>query len=80
MRVTRLRERRKFSQEELAHRAGLHSTYVSQLERGLRNPSLDVLNRLASSLNVTLPRMLSDLPDGTQPLKRKEKRGRPRRK
>ena len=41
------------SQEELAARAGLHRTFVSLLERGLRNPSLDVVRRLAAPLGIT---------------------------
>ena len=41
------------SQEELAERAGLHRTYVSQLERGLKNPSLEVIIALARGLRVT---------------------------
>ncbi len=37
-----------WSQEELAHQAGLHRTYISLLERGLRNPSLTVMDSLAA--------------------------------
>ena len=55
-----LRERRAWSQEDLAEAAGLHRTYVSQLERGLRNPTLDVMVRLASAFDVEL----RDLFDG----------------
>ena len=40
------------SQEELAERAGLHRTYISQLERGLKSPSLDVIVALARGLRV----------------------------
>ena len=39
------------SQEKLAFRAGVHPTYVSQLERGLKSPSLDVVAALAKALN-----------------------------
>lgn len=41
-----------FSQEELADRAGLHVSYVSQLERGLKSPSLDALASLASAMKM----------------------------
>jgi transcriptional regulator with XRE-family HTH domain len=41
------------SQEHLAAMAGLHRTYISLLERGLRNPSLTVVRRLAVALGVT---------------------------
>lgn len=41
------------SQEELAHRAGLHRTYISDIERGSRNISLRSLIRLATALELT---------------------------
>lgn len=43
------------SQEELAARAGLHRTYVSDLERGARNPSLESVAKLAEALELSLP-------------------------
>jgi CheY-like chemotaxis protein len=42
------------SQEELAHRAGLHRTYVSDLERGVRNPSMDSIEKLARALRLSV--------------------------
>lgn len=50
--VRRLREKRGVSQEELADNAGLHRTYVSGVERGVRNPTIIVLERLAIALGV----------------------------
>lgn len=46
------------SQEKLAEAAGLHPTYVSMVERGIRNPTLDVAARIAKALKVTLPRLI----------------------
>lgn len=42
------------SQEALAQRAGVHPTYISQVERGRRNPTLTTLARLAAALEVSL--------------------------
>jgi transcriptional regulator with XRE-family HTH domain len=50
--IAALRKKSGLSQEELADRAGIHRTYVSQLERGLKSPTLQVLFALANSLNT----------------------------
>jgi transcriptional regulator with XRE-family HTH domain len=52
------------SQEELAERAGLHPTYVSMVERGIRNPSLDVAARLAKALKAGLPALITEAQRG----------------
>jgi len=49
-----LRRNRRLTQEELAHTAGLHVTYLSSLERGLRNPTLNVLVDIARALKMPL--------------------------
>ena len=45
------------SQEELAYRAGLHRTYVSDLERGARNPSIDSIEKLARALELSISQL-----------------------
>jgi len=50
--VRRLRIERKLTQEQLAHDAEIDLTYLGGIERGRRNPSVDVLGRLAASLNA----------------------------
>ena len=52
--VRAIRTQLGWSQEKLAEAAGLHRSYISQLERGHRNPTLDVLVRLASALDTKL--------------------------
>jgi transcriptional regulator with XRE-family HTH domain len=49
-----LRRARGLSQEELAHRAEVHQTYLSGVERGRRNPSVMVLTRIAEALAADL--------------------------
>jgi transcriptional regulator with XRE-family HTH domain len=46
------RERLDISQEELAFRVNLHRTYVSGVERGVRNPTVLIVGRLAKALDV----------------------------
>jgi transcriptional regulator with XRE-family HTH domain len=53
------RKRLKISQEELAFRAGMHWTYVSGVERGVRNPTVVILGRLAKALSVEPDVLLS---------------------
>lgn len=60
-RVRELRERIGLTQEQLAERANLHTTYISGIERGRRNPGLNILAQLAKALRVTLPSLLTDL-------------------
>lgn len=47
-----LRREQKLSQAELAFRSGLDRTYISLLERELRNPTLDTLFRLSRTLGI----------------------------
>ena len=51
--LRRLREAKGLSQEQFAEEAGIHRTYVSDLERGSRNPTIRVVERVASALGVT---------------------------
>jgi transcriptional regulator with XRE-family HTH domain len=48
------------SQEELAFRADLHRTYVSGVERGIRNPTVLILGRLAKALGIEPDQLLSN--------------------
>jgi transcriptional regulator with XRE-family HTH domain len=50
--VREARRRAGMSQEQLAFEAGMKRSYVSDLERGTRNPSLRAIGRLATALEV----------------------------
>ena len=59
--VKRYRKERGFSQEGLALECGVHRTYVSGVERGIRNPTVVVLERVARALDVPPSRLLDDI-------------------
>ncbi|HBC7418062.1 transcriptional regulator [Serratia marcescens] len=50
-RVRELRKERGWSQEEFADRCGLDRTYVSGIERGVRNPTLEVIGLIAAGFD-----------------------------
>lgn len=49
-----LRTERGLSQEDFALNVGLHRTYISQLERGLKSPSLRTIKKICNELNVSI--------------------------
>ena len=53
-RLRKLREAKGLSQESLAHEAGLDRTYVSSVERGKRNISIENIERLALALGIKI--------------------------
>lgn len=63
-----LRRNAKISLRQLAEQAGVSNPYLSQIERGLRKPSAEVLQQLASALRVSTPLMYlrAGLLDGVQ--------------
>ena len=56
--VQRIRKKHGWSQEELAFESGLHRTYISGIERGARNPTVLVIEKLAGALKVPPARLL----------------------
>ena len=61
--ISKLRLDLGLSQEELADRAGIHRTYVSQLERGIKSPTLVVLMKVAKALGTRPSRLLRSVED-----------------
>lgn len=52
--VKKRRQELNISQEELAERASLHRTYISDIERGRRNVSLENIENIAKALEISL--------------------------
>lgn len=52
--IRHLRDQRDYSQESLALECGIHATYLSGIERGVRNPSLRIIRALARGLGVAV--------------------------
>lgn len=49
------------SQERLAEAAGIHRTYIGDVERGTRNIALENMARIATALGVPLSRLIRDM-------------------
>ena len=60
--IRRARLAKGWSQEELADRAALHRTYISQLERGVKNATLTVVEKVAGALETSPGRLIDEAP------------------
>jgi transcriptional regulator with XRE-family HTH domain len=56
-----LRESRGLSQEKLAELAGIHRTYIGDVERGTRNIALVNMTKIAKALGTSLSRLIADM-------------------
>jgi transcriptional regulator with XRE-family HTH domain len=59
--IRRIREEQEINQEEAAERCGLHRTYYSGIERGVRNVSLLNIEKIAKGLKTPLPDLFGRL-------------------
>jgi transcriptional regulator with XRE-family HTH domain len=64
--VRRLRVEKGYSQEEFSFRVGLHQTYISSVERGERNVTIQTADRIARALGTSLSSMFSELDRGRE--------------
>lgn len=55
--VRRLRQSKRISQEEFADLCGLHRTYISDIELGKRNVSLENIEKIAGALGISISRL-----------------------
>lgn len=68
--VKTVRVRHGLTQEQVSAAAGLHPTYVSDIERGARNPSWEALTRLASGIGVSIVELARAYDDEIAPERR----------
>ncbi|MCR4880221.1 MAG: helix-turn-helix domain-containing protein [Bacilli bacterium] len=61
MRVRYLRTLKGYSQEELALESGINKNYISDLERGKRNPTLVIMEKLAIAFDIPLSELTKGL-------------------
>ena len=61
MRIKYLRQNRRWSQEDLALNANVNKNYISDLENGRRNPSLEILERIAVAFNISLAELFKGI-------------------
>jgi XRE family transcriptional regulator, regulator of sulfur utilization len=72
-RLKSLRLLRGYTQEQLAERIEINPKYLSSIERGVENPTLDLLCRLANGLQVDLYELFQFEPDAAQPQRLRRK-------
>ena len=61
MRIRYLREQRKMTLEDLSFESNVNKNYLSDLERGNRNPTVKILTRIAEALEVTLEELFKGI-------------------
>lgn len=61
------REELGLSQEQLAFESGLHRTYISQLERGMKSPTIRVLFTLAKALDIEPQKLIAGISASESP-------------
>ncbi len=59
-RIRELRKAKGISQEELAHKASLHRTYIGMIERAEKNITLINVEKIANALNVTVAQIFNE--------------------
>ena len=60
LRLKKIRRDKNLTQESVAEKAGLHPTYIGQIERGVRNPSLVNINKIAKALSVPVSKIMAN--------------------
>lgn len=54
------REKKGWSQDRLSDESGLHRTYISGIERGVRNPTIEIVQQVAVALDVDIQELFAE--------------------
>lgn len=71
--IKRLRKEHGMSQAKLAELTGVHKAHFSRLERGVYQPSIELLKKIAQALDVTADYLLNDEVDEISPVRVEDK-------
>lgn len=55
--VRQFREAKSWSQDKLSEMSGLHRTYISGIERGVRNPTIKIVHEIAVALGIKVSQL-----------------------
>ncbi|MEQ1593072.1 MAG: helix-turn-helix transcriptional regulator [Thiobacillaceae bacterium] len=61
--VRRFRELNGWSQDKLSEVSGLHRTYISGIERGVRNPTIEIVYKISLALRIKVGQLFDDYDD-----------------
>jgi transcriptional regulator with XRE-family HTH domain len=59
--VRSIRESKGWSQDKLSEESGLHRTYISGIERGVRNPTIEIVQHISAALKISVSELFADL-------------------
>ena len=62
-RIRNLRIAKSISQEKLAELSGLHATYIGQIERGEKSPTIESIYKISVGLNISISKLLDNMND-----------------
>jgi transcriptional regulator with XRE-family HTH domain len=69
--IRKLRRGKDFTQADLGEKSGLHRTYIADVERGARNPSLITVATLANALGLKVSELFEIAEDGQDPARKR---------
>ncbi len=59
--VREFREFRGWSQDKLSEESGLHRTYISGIERGFRNPTIEIVHKISVALQIQISDLFKEI-------------------